>query len=72
MSLIKCRTGKCRSNTEIEEKTDCELDKDAGQANRIYEFTTIPSFVAAITFSLNEPVYIIKVTEKRPSYADDV
>ena len=28
-----------------------------------YKFTVIPSFVAVITFSLNEPVYIIKVTE---------
>ena len=52
------------SNTEIEEKKDFELDEHTDQANRIYEFTTIPSFVAIITFSLNEPVYIIKVTEK--------
>ena len=52
------------SYTEIEEKNDCELDEDTDQANRIYEFTAIPSFVAVITFSLNEPVYIIKVTEK--------
>ena len=51
------------SNTEIEEKNDCELE-DTDQANRIYEFTAIPSFVAVITFSLNDPVYIIKVTEK--------
>ena len=52
------------SNKEIEEKNDCELDEDTDQANRKYEFTAIPSFVAVITFSLNEPVYIIKVTEK--------
>ena len=52
------------SNAEIEEKNDCQLDEDADQANRIYEFTAIPSFVAVITFSLNEPVYRIKVTEK--------
>ena len=52
------------SNTEIEEKNDCQLDEDTDQANRIYEFTAIPSFVAVITFSLNEPVYRIKVTEK--------
>ena len=38
--------------------------RDQDQANRIYEFTAIPSFVAVITFSLNKPVYIIKVTEK--------
>ena len=30
----------------------------------MYEFTEIPSFVAVITFSLNESVYIIKVTGK--------
>ena len=52
------------SNTEIEEKNDCELDEDKDQANHIYEFTAIPSFVAVIAFSINEPVYIIKFTEK--------
>ena len=52
------------SNTKIEEKNDCELDEDTDQANRIYQFTAIHSFVAVITFSLNEPVYIIKVTQK--------
>ena len=51
-------------NTEIEEKNDCELDEDTDQANSIYEFTTIPFFVAVIIFSLNEPLCIIKVTEK--------
>ena len=34
------------------------------QANRIYEFTTIPSFAVVIIFSLIKAVYIIKVTEK--------
>ena len=57
---MKCRTGKCRKQYG----NVCELDEDTGQANRIYEFTAIPSFVAVITFSLNESVYIIKVTEK--------
>ena len=28
-----------KSNTEIEEKNDCNLDEDTDQANRIYEFT---------------------------------
>ena len=51
-------------NTEIEEKNDCELDEDTDQANSIYEFTAIPFFVAVIIFSLNEPLCIIKVTEK--------
>ena len=32
------------SNAEMEEKNDCELDEDTDQANRIYEFTSIPSF----------------------------
>ena len=50
------------SNTETEEKNDCKLDEDTDRANRIYEFTAIPSFISVITFSLNEPVYIIKVT----------
>ena len=49
------------SNTGIEEKNDWELDEDTDQANCIYEFTAIPSVVAV---SLNEPVHIIKVTEK--------
>ena len=52
-------------NTEIEEENGCELDEDTDQANRIYEFTAIPSFVAVIIFSLNEPMCIIEVTEKR-------
>ena len=52
------------SNKEIEEKNDCELDEDTDQANRVYEFTAIPFFEAVITFSLNEPVYIVKVTEE--------
>ena len=52
------------SSAEIEEKNDYELDEDTDQASRIYEFTAIPSFVAVITFSLNEPVYIIKVSDK--------
>ena len=34
------------------------------QANRIYEFTAVPSLVPVITFSVNESVYIIKITEK--------
>ena len=59
MSLVNVE-----SNTAIEEKNDCGLDEDTDQANRIYEFTAIPSFVAVITFSLNKSVYIIKVTEK--------
>ena len=44
-------------NTEIEEKNDCELEEETDPAIRIYEFTVIPSFVAVITFSLNEQVY---------------
>ena len=52
------------SNTEIEEKNDCELDEDTDQAKRIFGFAAIPSFVAVVTFILNEPAYIIKVTDK--------
>ena len=39
------------SNTEIEEKDDCELNEDTDQANHIHEITAIPYFVAVITFS---------------------
>ena len=54
------------SNRKREEKNNCKLDEDTDQANRMYEFTAIPFFV--ITFILNKPVYIIKVTEKgRPT-----
>ena len=55
------------SNTDIEEKNDCELDEDTDQAKRIFEFAAIPSFVAVVTFSLNEPAYIITVTDKGPA-----
>ena len=59
-----CRTVKCRKQFGKEEKNDCDLDENTDKANRIYEFTAIHSFVTVITFSLNEPVYVIKVTEK--------
>ena len=51
-------------NTELKAENDCELDEDIDQAVCIFEFTDIPSYVAVITFSLREPVYIIEVKEK--------
>ena len=50
-------------NTELEAENDCE-DEDIDQTFRIFEFTDILSHVLVITFSLNEPVYIIEVKEK--------
>ena len=44
---------------------DCYLDEsneDHGQ--RVFEFVSIPSFVAVVSYNSCEPVYIIKVTEK--------
>ena len=44
---------------------DCYLDEfneDCGQY--VFEFVSIPSFVAAVSYNSCEPVYIIKVTEK--------
>ena len=50
-------------NTELEAENDCE-DEDINQTVRIFEFTDISSYVAVITFILNEPVYIIEIKEK--------
>ena len=44
---------------------DCYLDdfnEDRGQ--HVFEFVSITSFVAVVSYNLCEPVYIIKVTEK--------
>ena len=44
---------------------DCYLDEfneDRGQY--VFEFVSIPSFVAAVSYNSCEPVYIIKVAEK--------
>ena len=44
---------------------DCYLDdsnEDRGQ--HVFEFVSIPSFVAVVSYNSCEPVYIIKVTEK--------
>ena len=44
---------------------DCYLDdsnEDRGQ--HVFEFVSIPSFVAVASYNSCEPVYIIKVTEK--------
>ena len=43
-------------NTKLAEN-DCELVEDIDQAVHIFECTDSPSYVAVITFSLNEPVY---------------
>ena len=51
-------------NTELGSENDCHIDEDIDQAVRIFEFTDILSYVAVITFSLMEPVYIIEVKEK--------
>ena len=47
-------------NTELETENNCEID----EFRYPFEFKVIPSYVAVIIFSLNEPVYIIKVKEK--------
>ena len=44
-------------NTKLVAENDCELDEDIDQAVRIFECTDIPSYIAVISFSLNEPVY---------------
>ena len=49
---------------ELKPENDCELDEDIDQVVRLFEFTDIPSYVPVVTFSLNEPVYIIEVKEK--------
>ena len=44
---------------------DCYLDdsnEDRGQ--HVFEFVSIPPFVAVVSYNSCEPVYIIKVTEK--------
>ena len=51
-------------NAEAEVGNDCELDNDDNDATRIYECTDITSYVSVITFSLYEPVYIIKIFGK--------
>ena len=43
---------------------DCLMDDEKEKGLKIFDFTDVPNFVAVVTFSLAEPIYIIKVTEK--------
>ena len=43
---------------------DCLMDDENEKDLKIFDFTDVPSFVAVVTFSLAEPIYIIRVTEK--------
>ena len=47
-------------NTELEAENDYDLDEDIDQVVCIFEFTDIPFYVAVVTLSLNEPVYVIE------------
>ena len=54
-----------KSETSNVTTDDCYLDdcnEDRGQ--HVFEFVSIPSFVAVVSYNSCEPVYIIKVTEK--------
>ena len=44
---------------------DCFLDdSNEHRSQHVFEFVSIPSFVAVVSYNSCEPVYIIKVTEK--------
>ena len=44
---------------------ECDLDADdIGQNEKVFEFVTIPLFVALVSKDCNEPVFILKVEEK--------
>ena len=43
---------------------DCLMDDENEKGLKIFDFTDVLSFDAVVTFSLAEPIYIIKVTEK--------
>ena len=45
-------------------QNDCELDNNDNDATRKSESTDVPSDVSAITLSLSQLVYIIKILEK--------
>ena len=49
---------------ESEHYDDCLMVDENEKGLKIFDFTDVPSFVAVVTFSLSEPIYIIKVTEK--------
>ena len=51
-------------NAEAEVDNNCELDNDDNDTTWLYEFTDVPSYVSVITFSLSEPMYIMKIFEK--------
>ena len=44
---------------------DCLMDDENEKGLKIFDFPDVPSFVAVVTFSLAEPIYIIKVIEKQ-------
>ena len=46
-------------------ENECDLDEDDIEQNeKVFEFVTIPTFVALVSEDSNEPVYILKVGEK--------
>ena len=51
-------------STGLEAENGCDLDEDIDQAVRNFEFADTSYYVAVITFSLDEPVYIIEVKDK--------
>ena len=49
----------------VSHEDECNLDVDDIDENcKVFEFVTVPSFVALVSEDSNEPVYILKVEEK--------
>ena len=50
------------SDTQFQD--DSHLDEQENHGQHIYEFVTVPSFVAVVSYNSCEPIYIIKINEK--------
>lgn len=48
----------------VENDDDCYLDEEQDRGQHIFEFVSIPCFIAVISFNSCEPIYFIKVIEK--------
>ena len=54
-----------RPNDDEEAEVECHLDSNNIDENtKVYEFVSVPSYVALASDDVNEPIYIMKVEEK--------
>ena len=43
---------------------DCYLDEEQDHGQHVFEFVSVPSFVAVVSDNSCDPFYLIKVNEK--------